>query len=290
MGTLSKLTHRLFKRPSPPALDSTSQQHLCERCDSLQLLSHAERPWTLSSQVLDRNLKIGDIDEGSIDSSCVLCAEFEVILHEFVFDDHEDRSFQLYRIFSTSPPLMTEFTIQPNTPSWQVLHFRPTKPLEFVSGDVPMYGRDQWAKHMSAKRLSEQPLIPGFINFQPVKTWMAKCYANHKESCGTRRKAKRRSNRVIDCKHRILCTNDQPYVCLSYVWGSESLGVDALGNGLPQTILDAITVTLTLGLRYLWVDRYCIDQSNAEEKHNLIQNMNAICKFNSTRMVSLHWP
>jgi hypothetical protein len=146
---------------------------------------------------------------------------------------------------------------------------------------------------MTAKRLSEQPLLPGFIDFQPVKTWISKCHVNHNETCGTRGNAKVRSNRVIDCKQGILCNNGQPYVCLSYVWGSGSLGVEVPGENLsyalPQTISDAMTVTLALGLRYLWVDRYCVDQSNAEEKHNLIKNMNTIRKFDSAKVVSLHW-
>jgi hypothetical protein len=113
MYTLSRLRRYLSERPPPLRPASDSQRNLCERCKSLQLLSHLERPWALSSQVLDRSLKIGDFDQGSIDSPCALCAEFHIILCELAFDDHQDRSCQLYRIFSISLPLMTEFMIQP---------------------------------------------------------------------------------------------------------------------------------------------------------------------------------
>ncbi|KAH3972182.1 hypothetical protein HBI18_113720 [Parastagonospora nodorum] len=70
-----------------------------------------------------------------------------------------------------------------------------------------------------------------------------------------------------------------PYVCLSYVWGNSCVAehhskkVPAV---LPKTIEDAMYVTLQLGISYLWVDRYCIDQKNAAEKHRLITNMDAV--------------
>ncbi|CAN9083409.1 unnamed protein product [Alternaria alternata] len=45
---------------------------------------------------------------------------------------------------------------------------------------------------------------------------------------------------------------------------------------IPQTVSDAMCVTLKLGMRYLWVDRHCIDQENREEKHDAIRNMDSI--------------
>jgi len=35
-------------------------------------------------------------------------------------------------------------------------------------------------------------------------------------------------------------------------------------------------VASTLGVPYLWIDRYCIDQDNSEEKHDIIRRMNEI--------------
>ena len=45
---------------------------------------------------------------------------------------------------------------------------------------------------------------------------------------------------------------------------------------LPQTILDAITVTRKLGLQYLWVDSLCITQDSASEKDKEIAKMDRI--------------
>jgi len=70
-----------------------------------------------------------------------------------------------------------------------------------------------------------------------------------------------------------------PYVALSYTWGVELATEDEKANikaaatkeknshqrregfpmaGLPGTILDAIRLTLSLGLRYIWIDDICI--------------------------------
>ncbi|KAK0478046.1 heterokaryon incompatibility protein-domain-containing protein [Armillaria luteobubalina] len=92
--------------------------------------------------------------------------------------------------------------------------------------------------------------------------------------------------RVIDCKdldHLRLFVSDgieDHYVALSYVWGAaledlphctttqnlQSYIVEIPLNNIPLTIMDAITVTRKLGLRYLWVDSLCILQDSKEDK------------------------
>jgi heterokaryon incompatibility protein (HET) len=47
---------------------------------------------------------------------------------------------------------------------------------------------------------------------------------------------------------------------------------DVLPTVLPE---DAITVTLTVGFRYLWVDKYCLSQ-DSHKKHHEIQQMGLI--------------
>ena len=65
------------------------------------------------------------------------------------------------------------------------------------------------------------------------------------------------------------------YLALSYCWGSDQPYVLTTKNYerfmkeicvkmLPQTILDAIEVTKTLGFKYLWVDALCIMQDSTE--------------------------
>ncbi|KAH4257130.1 hypothetical protein HBI04_152520 [Parastagonospora nodorum] len=113
-----------------------------------------------------------------------------------------------------------------------------------------------------------------------AKNWVSECERLHQSSCGYNGSSTT-SLKVIDCASRNLCKimPGTPYVCLSYVWGNSCVAehhskkVPAV---LPKTIEDAMYVTLQLGISYLWVDRYCINQKNAGEKHRLITNMDAV--------------
>jgi hypothetical protein len=84
-----------------------------------------------------------------------------------------------------------------------------------------------------------------------------------------------------------------PYLTLSYCWGGDqefkttekslltSKGVVNVSE-LPQTIKDAVTVTMEMGYSYLWVDSICIMQDNDKDRTNEIARMpaiynNAIC-------------
>ncbi|XP_014554498.1 hypothetical protein COCVIDRAFT_55448, partial [Bipolaris victoriae FI3] len=119
-------------------------------------------------------------------------------------------------------------------------------------------------------------------DYQFIRAQLKICRETHDQKC-TQPTTGEQVLRVIDCKsHRLttlkLC---EPYICLSYVWGSSTTQDarefgDELPASIPRTVEDAMAVAIGLGIPYLWVDRYCIDQSNHEEKHRLIKNMNKI--------------
>jgi hypothetical protein len=118
-----------------------------------------------------------------------------------------------------------------------------------------------------------------------VRRWLNHCRDNHGAVCG-RTTTSPSALKVIDCVTRkiIEAPDECKYVALSYIWGQPPLqpptsGVQTLGEDLPQlpkTIEDSIGVTKELGLRYLWIDKYCIDQSDKEEKHRHIHQMDLI--------------
>lgn len=96
--------------------------------------------------------------------------------------------------------------------------------------------------------------------------------------------------RVIDCKTRNVITAplDCEYAALSYVWGQPSAskfdaGSDkhdqtiwSVPDGCSEVINDSMKVVLEMNLQYLWVDKYCIDQLDALDKHNQISRMDVI--------------
>jgi hypothetical protein len=49
-----------------------------------------------------------------------------------------------------------------------------------------------------------------------------------------------------------------------------------LPENIPQTIQDAITVTVELGERYLWADYFYVDQFDPELRNRTISHMNVV--------------
>ncbi|KAE8448309.1 hypothetical protein EG329_009553 [Mollisiaceae sp. DMI_Dod_QoI] len=114
-----------------------------------------------------------------------------------------------------------------------------------------------------------------------AKTWLEECISQH-ATCSPESNVL--PTRVIDVDSvdtdpRLVTTNEVDkgaYVALSYCWGGASpfitttLTLKQSESGvkyddLPKTIQDAVTVTRTLGIQYLWVDSLCIIQDDRED-------------------------
>jgi hypothetical protein len=120
------------------------------------------------------------------------------------------------------------------------------------------------------------------IDFKIVGDWLSFCREYHID-CGFSEASSVPNMKLIDCEARVLVPGqNHPYVALSYVWGSKETDnitfLDCLSESFPCTIEDAITVTLKLGFRYLWIDRYCINQQAKGEAYQQIRSMHLIYK------------
>lgn len=93
---------------------------------------------------------------------------------------------------------------------------------------------------------------------------------------------------LIDCNQgkTMKLTLEEEYMTLSYVWGTKQAQTQSLDEA-PLTIRDAMQVVRKLGKRYLWVDRYCIDQENVQEKTVMLQNMDWIYESSLATIVAL---
>jgi len=101
---------------------------------------------------------------------------------------------------------------------------------------------------------------------------------------------------LVDCidENLVMSKPGDQYIALSYyVWGSRH----DLGNGsshaisltnVPLTIRDTVQVMRNLGRRFLWVDRYCIDQTNELLKSLMISHMDDIYERSEVTIVALH--
>jgi len=131
-------------------------------------------------------------------------------------------------------------------------------------------------------------LVGETVDFSLCVSWMDWCRTQHGKFCGGSQHIFPQSVklRLIDCDDVKLVDHLQgtEYVALSYVWGDtdrEPLDKDAISSGIlpksiPRVIENAIEVTRNLNIRYLWVDRYCINQDDDVERDLQIRAMDAV--------------
>lgn len=86
------------------------------------------------------------------------------------------------------------------------------------------------------------------------------------------------------------------YTALSYCWGGSRLFQTTKAlyydfqreinlEEMPRTLLDAVTVTRNLGIRYLWIDALCIIQDDLLDLVSEIDKMTDIYK-NATVVIA----
>ncbi|RDW64713.1 hypothetical protein BP6252_10364 [Coleophoma cylindrospora] len=156
-----------------------------------------------------------------------------------------------------------------------------------------------WGSHISAiedaaaRYVTNRPvpLDPRSIeNETKIKAWL------QEDTNDEAQQARAKPNlslptRVIDvdqlCLHVSSPEETGEYACLSYCWGGPQEVLTTRANlesnktalpfhSLPPTLQDAIHVTRTLGMRYLWIDALCIVQDSAADKAVEITKMGSI--------------
>ncbi|KAF8838343.1 HET-domain-containing protein [Paxillus ammoniavirescens] len=142
-------------------------------------------------------------------------------------------------------------------------------------------------------------------SYKLAKTWLQECIEGHEEC--PKYKHQPLPTRVLDVapvddpQHQIrLCVPNgeaAAYTALSYCWGGPQpfstqkstletylKGIDM--QQLPSTIRDAITVTRKLGLRYLWIDAFCIIQDDDLDKQKEIARMGEIYRHSYCTIIA----
>lgn len=102
-------------------------------------------------------------------------------------------------------------------------------------------------------------MLPSSVNYDRLKHLAKYCEGTHGDMCTTGSLDQVPGLMVIDVSSREVmeAPKNCRYLALSYVWGQQPdhLAADAL-RCAPPLIEDAISVTIALEYRYLWVDRY----------------------------------
>jgi hypothetical protein len=236
------------------------------------------------------------------DATCPLCRFF------WSMRIQPDKHHENYKLlaFCSSESWMFALSALKKSPAWD--HTRDTVWMSVVPDipSIPQSGHDEhWLdKDIPAvgpiyllqpnKADEENPLLlearqlGNGVNFAIVQEWFSFCQKWHLKSCcrPTKGDTITKGFRVIDCEQDPPAVISMPwgveYAALSYVWGQRQEDL----VDWPATVLDAVDVSRRLGLRYLWVDRLCINQSDPVEKDYLISRMTTIYEYAELTIVS----
>jgi hypothetical protein len=157
---------------------------------------------------------------------------------------------------------------------------------------------------LAAKEVAYRPpnLFPSSKEtITTIKNWLQECSETHLECQQLQNNAKflgklasgpRRllylsgnaSHPQIQLQENYPAGNVPRYIALSYCWGVDQpiklknhlvqlWAKDMPYDSLPQTIKDAIQVTMGLGLQHLWIDALCIIQDSDQDKAEQISLM-----------------
>jgi hypothetical protein len=236
--------------------------NLCERCASIDIDTALSRKSpTFRGQLVK---KLGRNPKWNIDS-CSLC---RWLVTAEIFAAGRSRELRSY----SSNKLQM---------GWQ-------------SVDVNMLGLDPMGPFLVPHQKDAavvRRLKSSFINFELLRSWLRLCNEMHTKSCVAKESPSVPFMKLIDCNtSNIVPATHHRYVTLSYRWGPSSGPteyLESLPKELPSTIRDSITVTRKIGFRYLWIDRYCINQLIPDEVSAQVRKMDLIYQNSEVTIVAL---
>ncbi|KAI1413579.1 HET-domain-containing protein [Hypoxylon sp. FL1857] len=312
---------------SPEALAHPSNQ-LCERCARFRIIDWLTNEdvrdeavsdvdgtnlprWENRTHNYDRWLSLGPLRSILLDAACPLC---RMIFHVFpsLPTDEEDwdaeyflRPIRSYNRLDKKLPLDEKGSPNEEVGKKYAIYVTVNSRQSQVSvlgryfGDAKaqmVFGFESAFALSHRTPASTRPWLSARergLTWDPniVKGWMTRCEREHSTTCRVEWSDQLLLCKMIDVSSRqiVSCPPRCRYIALSYVWGGVSPKPGALERGeLPQTIEDAIAVTKALGLRYLWVDALCIDQTDSPEKIQQLNMMDLIYSCSWATIIALH--
>ncbi|QPC74132.1 hypothetical protein HYE68_004884 [Fusarium pseudograminearum] len=146
-------------------------------------------------------------------------------------------------------------------------------------------GEDDMAGYKEATPAIRGRVIPPKLDVALPRIWIDYCMSNHKDTPCASQGAPMRGLKLVDCRNNEVVFVDDlnaetiEYVTLSYVRGTptdDEWDHKGLPEELPPLLTDAISVTKSLGFRYLWIDRFCFPQFSAVERRRQLDKMGEI--------------
>lgn len=240
---------------------------LCSTCRELNVGSWVDID---PSQTAEAASTLDEIFE----PSCPLCALFSYLVSE---DD-------------TKTTVAVSFGVHEGTPAWATKGLRDAMDEEHGISKTDRFAYIQDSRGRAVKIYGTPPSETDFssVKYEALRFWCQKLGGPNRGGGGRGSQDDAElPRRLIDCRERRIVprpSDPVDYFALSYVWGAaaqptaagEEREAGSLPDRLPATVEDAMTVVLRLGFRYLWVDRYCLDQSDKADLQAQLNNMGGI--------------
>lgn len=294
--------------------DLACDQHLCARCRSIDF----QAIFAIDSKILNSDgLRVFDISvrPSMTQSDCPLCRIFASMI--FLCNENvvriqlgnTDGDFNCHlRAFTTERfwEMATKVERQRANKSI-VISLCESRSVT----DVSVFDKDNFLHrgviqraspaHSTLSITTSSRCLPSLQKFPQdrMRALLDDCQNFHKD-CSRVNARFPQGARLIDCESKSIVplTSKQKYLTLSYVWGTSlsqqkekeaQIACDSrlLPRVIPQTVEDAIEITIALGFQYLWVDRYCIEQHHADDKAHQIKEMAYIYSWASATICAL---
>jgi hypothetical protein len=261
--------------------------HLCQRCTSIAINNLMTR---LDQRSHTSDPYLGDIEGIKTHDSCHLCQLLDsvhVAHHSGTATSRRSaryylRTFESHRVFEARVSATCSLKevgvvlgVCRATPKYR---WSAERRRCFTKGFIaPLPDRFSLPCQFQVQKVQ-----PNAADFGQIREWIQICREKHRDTCTTK---PRKANVQLECIDIDHCDgmrptkigNDEQYLALSYVCAeAEDVALRQEGQTVSQSIQDAMTVTRALGFRYLWIDKYCINQDDHEEKQRAIANMDSI--------------
>ncbi|KAJ8111756.1 hypothetical protein OPT61_g5716 [Boeremia exigua] len=245
-------------------------EQLCEGCRVVRWLGKADPPPRLAWKE----------HEIHVSENCLLCQQLSKLLPRETASKIHVRLGSVQQTISESDSELTTYDLLHFLVDTESREFRTSFGI-FSSRAIPsltLTTVNTGLETIPELHLAIRALQTDTIDYGKIRCWLDACMTHHNSTCMSTGTVVVPGLKLIDCRDGAIISLGEAnldYAALSYVWGaSDPTGTSSLEY--PATILDSMAVTKALGLRYLWVDRYCIDQENATEKLVQINLMDRI--------------
>jgi hypothetical protein len=279
---------------STQATAYSGEETLCSRCSRIDFDSAFRRNTRIP--ISGRKVfELGAITDARTNVSCPLCRLFAAVdapRHMLATERAPDYHLRVFNLAALASFGFHKEVKQPVRDSTVVLgviagsNVRQLDPADralcFRKGVIAEASRVP--KPLDPTQDARAYVLGPSVNYSQIRNWIEFCDEWHKTSCVSASGPTFLNLWFIDCSTRAVVRPHEPivqYFALSYVWNSVDGDVSgkqspASTSRFPKLIEDAITLVSGIGGRYLWVDRYCINQSDKQERHTVIRNMDKV--------------